>query len=174
MFKADLLSLNINGVALSQSTGTQNYSFLANIGYRYDLQQAWYVEPTAGLEYVQTNYSNQTALTSTTVALQDGDVFRGRIGAHLGVSWVDNNIRYEPTFTALAYDLFQVTTPTALLSGPTGLFLPNQLGKISGEVQAAVNFINLSNGWSGFARADFRFGENFVGGGGKLGVRYLW
>ena len=174
MFKTDILGLNITGVALNQSTGTRNYSFIGNIGYRFDFDKGWYAEPTAGLDYTLTDFTQQYALTATTVALTDGDVFRGRIGSRIGVAWVDNNIRYEPSLTALAYEVFQSTTSTALLSGPTGFSLPSDVGKVRGELQAVLNVFDLTTHVSGFVRGDLRFGEDLVGGGAKLGVRYQW
>ena len=61
-----------------------------------------------------------------------------------------------------------------ILGGSGGLTLPTDEGEVYGEVQASVNFFDLSSGWSGFARADLRFREDLLGGGGKLGIRYQW
>ena len=47
-------------------------------------------------------------------------------------------------------------------------------GKVRGEIQGSVNFFDLRTGWSGFVRAETRFGENLLAYGGKGGLRYQW
>ncbi|MFO1118044.1 MAG: autotransporter outer membrane beta-barrel domain-containing protein [Beijerinckiaceae bacterium] len=174
--KVDLLALNIAGVGFSQSAGLQNYSFLANVGYKFNLADNWYVEPTAGAEYIRTVFNNTTQLTNTIVALENGYVWRGRAGARIGVEWVSGGLRFEPSLTALVYDVFSASkTGSALINAAGGgLTLPSDLGKVGGEFQAAFNVANLANGLSGFVRADLRFSSVSLGGGGKAGIRYQW
>jgi outer membrane autotransporter protein len=174
--KVDLLGVNISGVDLSQSVFLQNYSIVTNAGYKVDLRQNWYAEPTAGLEYVRSIYDQTTSLTTSTVALNDGYIFRGRIGARTGVEWTANNVRYEPSVTAFAYNVFSASQlPTALLNaGGGGITLPSDVNKTRGEIQASITVVDLGSGWSGFARGDLRFQDNLIGGGGKTGVRYQW
>ena len=64
--------------------------------------------------------------------------------------------------------LFTVT------GGGPGLSLPNDEGKVRGEIQAAVNGFDLKSGLSGFVRLDTRFGEDYFGIGGRAGLRYQW
>jgi outer membrane autotransporter protein len=172
LVKADILNLKINGVGLSQSTGLVNYNFASNIGYRFDLTNKYYVEPTAGIEYLVTNYNAQTALTATTVALTDGDAFRARIGARVGTEYLVNGIRIEPSLTGYAYGLLSQSNPSTLLVNGGGISLPTDLGKTFGMFQGAVNFFNLKNGVSGFVRADTWFGNGLLGGSAKAGLRY--
>ena len=54
------------------------------------------------------------------------------------------------------------------------IVLPTDQGKFRGEIQASVNFFDLSSGWSGFVRGDVRFQEDLVGAGAKAGIRYQW
>jgi outer membrane autotransporter protein len=71
LFKVDLLSLDINILGMSQSANPINYNLATNIGYRFDLPYHYYIEPTAGSEYLRTNFDHATALTATTVALNE-------------------------------------------------------------------------------------------------------
>jgi hypothetical protein len=64
LFKVDLLSLDINTPGMSQSANLINYNLATNIGYRFDIPYHYYIEPTAGLEYVRTNFDHATALTA--------------------------------------------------------------------------------------------------------------
>ena len=84
MFKADILSLDISGLSLAQTADVTNLSFLANVGYKFDLSRGLYVEPTAGVEYVRTDFSDSPLLTVNTLPLLDGHATRVRAGARLG------------------------------------------------------------------------------------------
>lgn len=171
MFKTDLLNVSINGGGINQKADLINYDVSANIGYKFDLPNKYYIEPTAGIEYVSSNFSGATAFSPTTIALNDGDATRGRIGARVGTEFIVNGVRIEPSLLGYVYSIFNQTGNALVFSG-TGITLPTDVGKVRGEIQAAVNFFNLTNGVSGFVRADTRFGDNLTAGGVRVGLRY--
>jgi outer membrane autotransporter protein len=173
MLKADLLELDITAPGLSQSADLRNYHVLGNVGYKIDMPAGWYVEPTAGLEYVRTDFTRETAFTATTVPLTDGHALRGKIGARVGTEWLTGNVRIEPSFTAFVYSILDASDASIFFGG-TGISLPSDEGKVRGELQGSVNFFDLGSGISGFVRADLRFGEDLIGGGAKVGLRYQW
>lgn len=175
LFKADLLGLDITAPGLRQSTGLQNYNFTSNIGYRIPLQNNFYVEPTAGVEYVSTNFDRTFLLTGTTVPLRDGDALRVRGGARVGSETIlDNTLRIEPSITGYVYSVVSESGLSGAFNGVTSVTGLKEEGKVRGEVQASINFFNLKNGISAFVRADGRFGEDLLAGGGRVGVRYQW
>jgi outer membrane autotransporter protein len=172
LFKADILNLNINAPSnFTQSTGVVNYDLAGNIGYRFDLPSKYYIEPTAGFQYVRTVYDNQTALTATTIALNNGEATLARIGARAGTEYITNGIRIEPSLTGYVYSVLSATNSALFLNGG-GISLPSDQGKVRGEIQASVNFFNLKNGVSGFIRSDTRFGEGLIGETLRAGIRY--
>ncbi len=173
LFKVDLLSLDINIPGMSQSAQPINYNLATNIGYKFDLANYYYVEPTAGLEYVRTNFDHATALTATTVALNDGDALRARAGARVGTEWVTNNVRVEPSLLGQVYEVAAATNSALLVNG-TSISMPSDVGRARGEVQGLVNVLDLQTGLSGFARVDTRFGEGLWSVGGRAGMRYQW
>jgi outer membrane autotransporter protein len=173
LLKVDLLSLDINIPGIFQSASLNNYNAATNIGYKFDLPNYLYIEPTAGLEYIRTNFDQSTSLTATTVALNDGYALRARAGARVGTEWVVNNIRVEPSVLATVWEI-PAATSTALFTNGVGISLPSDVGRVRGEVQAAVNFFNLQTGLSGFTRFDTRFGEGLFSLGGLAGLRYQW
>jgi len=173
LFKVDLLSLDISIPGLSQSAHPTNYNLATNIGYRFDLPNHHYIEPTAGLEYVRTNFDHATALTATTVALNDGDALRARAGARIGTEWVAGNVRLEPSLLGQVYEIAEATNNALSVNG-TSISMPSDVGRVRGEIQGLMNVINLQTGLSGFARVDTRFGEGLLSVGGKAGMRYQW
>jgi outer membrane autotransporter protein len=173
--KADLLSLDITATGIDQRSDLTNLSLLGNVGYKFDVSGGFYVEPTAGVEYVRTDFSDSPLLTPTTVPLLDGHVTRLRAGARFGTEWVTNNIRIEPSVLPLVYYIADASgLETFTAGGPGVITFPNDQGRVFGEVQASVNFFDLSSGWSGFVRGDVRFGNDLIGGSGKGGIRYTW
>jgi outer membrane autotransporter protein len=173
LFKVDLLSLDIGIPGISQSANPTNYNLAANIGYRFDLPNHYYIEPTGGLEYVRTNFDHATALTATTVALNDGYALRARAGARVGTEWVTASVRVEPSLLGLAYEIAEATNSALLING-TSISNPSDVGRVRGELQGLVNVIDLQTGLSGFARVDTRFGEGLWSVGVKAGMRYQW
>jgi outer membrane autotransporter protein len=171
--KVDLLSLDIGIPGISQAANPINYNLATNIGYRFDLPNRYYIEPTAGLEYVRTNFDHATALTATTVALNDGYALRARAGARVGTEWVTGNVRVEPSLLGLAYEIAEATNSALLING-TSISNPSDVGRVRGELQGLVNVFDLQTGLAGFARVDTRFGEGLWSVGGKAGMRYQW
>ncbi len=173
LVKADFLSLDIAVPGLPASANVRNYGATTNIGYKVNLANAWYIEPTVGLEYVKTNVSDQTLLVTTVGSLPDGYAWRGRAGARYGTDWISDGVRIEPSLTAFVYSVLQASG-TSLIGTALATSPASDEGKVRGEFQGAVNFFNLRTGYSGFIRADLRFGNNYFGGGPKAGLRYQW
>jgi len=173
LFKVDLLSLDISIPGLSQSANPTNYNLATNIGYRFDFANRYYIEPTGGLEYVRTNFDHTTALTATTVALNDGYALRARAGARIGTEWVTGNLRVEPSLLGQFYEIAEATN-NAIFANGTSVSMPSDVGRPRGELQGLVNVFDLQTGLSGFARVDTRLGEGLWSVGGKAGMRYQW
>ena len=55
--------------------------------------------------------------------------------------------------------------------------MPSNKDKIVGELKGSINlinFANIANDWSGFARVDARIADHLTGGGARVGLRYQW
>src|SRR5262249_1138739 len=138
MVKADLLSLHITSPGLAQSADLTNYDVISRFGYKVDLPNKFYVEPTAGLEYVRTVFESTTVLSPTTAALNNGEALRARIGARAGAEMVTGDIRVEPSLTGYIYSDVLVSG-AALFVGGNGIALPSDQGQLRGELQGSVN-----------------------------------
>jgi len=175
LVKVDLLGFSTSVPFMTPSADLTNFNVLSNIGYKFDLPSKWYVEPTVGIEYVQSKWTNQQIIATTFTTLDNAHMTRGRFGARIGTEWISNNVRIEPSVLLLGYYYFEATGATVQLGAAGGsIVLPTDQGKFRGEIQPGVNFFDLSSGWSGYVRGDFRFQEDLVGGGGKVGIRYQW
>jgi autotransporter-like protein len=180
-FKADLFSLD---ESFSETIGTTppivnagtasvdmtNFIVASNFNYRLPLSAAQWIEPTVGFRFTQTDYGAGAAA----LGLADGHVFRVQGGARVGTEADWNGIHLTAVVTGLAYSDVSVTGGTSTSDGfvnPT-IFSSDQ-GKLRGEGIFALNF-DYANGWSSFALADLRGGQDFFGYGGRLGLRHQW
>ena len=176
MAKLDMLALTINAPGVAQSDDGKNVDLAANVGYKFDLPNRWYVEPTGGIEYVRTTFDQPNLAVPGAVPLADGDAVRLRGGARVGTDWVSNGVRVEPSVAGFLYDNVKVSNGALFTGtgGGSGLSLPTDQGKVREEIQVAVNAFDLKSGLSGFLRVDTRFGEDLFGIGGRGGLRYQW
>jgi hypothetical protein len=75
--------------------------------------------------------------------------------------------------TGYAYSVVEASGLSLFVNG-AGINLPTDQGKVRGELQGAVNFLNVQTGLSGYARIDTRFGDGLFAAGGRAGLRYQW
>jgi Autotransporter beta-domain len=90
---------------------TDSVSFANNFQYKFDLPNAWFIEPTVGFTYTQTN----TKIFDS----QDGHSTEIQGGARIGTEVMWNGIRTQATFTATAFSPVS-DTPTTAQTGHLG------------------------------------------------------
>jgi Autotransporter beta-domain len=153
------------------STHLLNATVAANVNYRFDLQNNFWIEPTAGVQYTNSTYASDAA----NLGLADGDLVMVQGGARFGSSLFWNNVRMTTILTGLAYD--DVLVKGGFIAG--GPFLANNIlaqadeGQVRGRGILALNF-DFGQGISSFVQGEVRGGKGLFGAGGKAGVRYQW
>jgi hypothetical protein len=157
-----------NGQAVTTTTSTargtvtmaQDYD--ANVHYRYDLSNNWWLEPTAGLSYVH---------SVETEGVSDMNVVQLKAGTSAGTSFMWGNTKVEPTFTALAYSDVSVTGGTV-----GGTPISNDQGQLWGKGAAKLNYVwtkNFSSAISGEVYGT-RGTETIIGYKGLFEMKYAW
>jgi hypothetical protein len=181
MFKTEFLSLN---ESFSETLGSTppvlnagsatvdmtNYIVANNFNYRFQMGGGNWIEPTVGARFTQTDYGSGAAA----LGFADGHIVRVQGGARFGSEYEWNGIHVTPILTGLAYSDVDITGGAIASGGflnPT-VFQTDQ-GKLRGQGIFALNF-DLKNGYTTFAQADVRGGQDYFGYSGKLGVRYQW
>ena len=157
----------ING---SGSTSLNNYVVAGNVYYRLITTATWWLEPTAGFRFTESDYDGSAAA----LGLASGHDWRVQGGLRVGSSFYWGSVLVTPTVTGLAYDDVEITGQ--VLSG--GAFsvspiIPLDQGKVRGQGIFSVNF-DYGNGVSAFVLGDVRGGSDLFGAGGKAGIRYQW
>jgi hypothetical protein len=162
------------GFGDSFNTDFKSVGVTVDTGYRFNGATGWFFEPKATLSYVRTTYDNAVVL-GTGVSIDDADSLRGRLGARLGTQMVSNGNIIEPWLEASAWHEFKGDYTATLTSNGFNLPVSYDVGGTFGEVAGGANFINVGNGWSGFAKGAVQFGDDsFLGFSGNLGVRKTW
>ncbi len=128
------------------------WSYAGNVQYRFDLANAWFIEPTVGvtvsearLEGIGATFVNGVFVPGT----GGGGTFRSvevHGGARIGTEAVWNGIRVQPSATGLAF------SPVRQDGGAAGAGLPGGLPGFAGGAGA----------------------EGHVGGRGSVKANFLW
>jgi outer membrane autotransporter protein len=200
-FKADLLSLTQSfsefypgnpafppvpmTVTGSGSADVTNLTLAGNLFYKIPLGRFW-IEPTAGFQYINTSYSNVSANSTVVPAagggttqsftgaaalgLENGEAWRLQGGARFGTDWRAGSVLITPTFTALLYSFVSVSGFVVEGSGFGPTLVSSDEGKARFEGIGTLNF-DFGNGIKSFVQGEFRTGEDLFGAGGKVGIR---
>jgi hypothetical protein len=168
--KTDLFNLTQDQFAprdVSSSTTMDVYTVAHNVSYRFSYGAVWW-EPTAGAQYLSTQYGGNAA----SLFLSDGYDWRIQGGARTGTSFPWNQAIVSTTLTGLAYSDV-IIRGFALDNGLAPTALPADEGKLRGQGILMVN-LDFSNGVGVFAQGDVRGGQDLLAGGGRLGMRVAW
>jgi len=172
--KADFGSMDYSSGGDSASADYTSVGGVVDAGYRMNMASGWYVEPKATLAYVNTSFDNMEAF-GTDVEFQDGDSFRGRLGARVGTSFERSGTVIEPYLEASAWDEFSGDYSASFFSNGADFNPGFDADGVYGEVALGASVINVGNGWSGFARGAVEFGDDSAfGATGNLGIRKAW
>jgi outer membrane autotransporter protein len=167
LFNLDQVGLNSDcGNPGTGSVGFVNYVIATNAYYRRDLGNQIWFEPMIGLRLVQTHFASGAGA----LGLEDGNSLRLEGGARVGSDWVDPDHRlWSLSFLAAIYSDVTVNGYTA--SGADVLDQDAGAIRVLGQLRAKVTTVN---GFSYYGQAEVRVGENYLGVGGKVGLRYDW
>jgi opacity protein-like surface antigen len=193
-FSADVQArlYNLQAESLGQRLDGRGYSLTANMGYRFDLPGNWTLEPSVGGVFSRSAIDpltiagvpfpvGPTAFVPLSGALQFQDVesVLGRASVTLGTSLplAGGQIVAYPFVTASVYHEFEGNaTASIVLNGTlpiqgSGSLTSSGIGTYS-QFGAGSAFVLPDTGWLGFARVDYRTGDNIQGYSVIAGLRY--
>lgn len=153
-------------------TSLTTHNIIANVNYRFQLGQGYWIEPTAGILYTATNY----AASAARLGLDNGDLLRLQGGLRLGSTFeTADRIIVTSSLTGLAYEdvLIRGGFIQGGAFGTSDILARSDEGRIRGAGVLDVN-LDHGNGFSWFVQGGVRGGENLFGAGGKGGIRYQW
>jgi opacity protein-like surface antigen len=193
-FSADVQArlYEVQAASLGQRLDGRGYSLTANMGYRFDLPGNWTLEPSVGGIFSRTAIDplaiagvpfpvSPTAFVPLSGALQFQDVESalGRASMTLGTSLplAGGEIVAYPFLTASVFHEFEGNVTASIAIAGTlpiqgsGNFTASSVGTY-GQFGAGSAFELADTGWLGFARVDYRTGDNIQGYSVIGGLRY--
>lgn len=172
--KADFGKMDYNSGGDTGSADFTSVGGVVDAGYRFTSGSGWYFEPKATLAYVKTDFDDLEVFESE-VEFNDGESLRGRVGGRVGTAIDRNGIMIEPYVEASVWNEFDGDYGAAFSSNFTDFTPSFDASGVYGEVALGSSFVNVANGWSGFAKGSVQFGEDSaLGLTGNLGVRKAW
>jgi hypothetical protein len=160
-------------------------SVSGSAGYHFNLPNNWFVEPAAGFGLTQTQFDTlQTNLGQTAQGIAAGTVsfdslfsFLVHGGARVGTSFVVGDaLVLQPFGTLSAWRELGGQSSATFATGGVGVADPLSLSRVGTFYQAGIGLSAqlLNTGFIGFARGDFRWGDNLNGTAVVGGLRYTF
>jgi len=176
----------------NQPIGARGVSVTASAGYNFALANNWFIEPSAGFVYSNTKVDSFNSvgspgiLVSGTNAINDIESKLLRLSVRVGTTVQHNNIIFQPFATASVFHEFADNVTANFSTFPNSLFFQPPVGPPAsftqttstsrvgtyGQISLGVAGQIVNTGWLGYARFDYRHGENIDGWTGNAGIRY--
>ncbi len=154
----------IAGVVIITRQDTDAYNYSANVQYRFDLPQSWWIEPTAGVAYAETH------LNFPGLLLTDGHSTRVQAGARFGTEWTAQGIKIQGSLAGLAYGEVDVDNSRAVGTVFPG---PSERGYLWGKGIGKLNF-QWTDKFSTYVEGEVRGRTDVLGYGGRVAARYTF
>ncbi|MGE0769330.1 MAG: outer membrane beta-barrel protein [Hyphomicrobiaceae bacterium] len=178
----------------SQNHNAHSTAFLWNVAYRIDLPQSWYVEPSVGGVWSNTEIDdlsipgtyaagNLAGSSPGTLSIEDVDSVTGRASVRVGKNFVTGKLAWTSFVTASVFHEFagnvssSVVADDRLVGAATDTFASaatissSRVGTY-GHIGWGVAGTILDTGWLGYARLDYRKGDDLESFTVNAGMRY--
>ena len=192
MVRQEYYNISLSNLGLNyfnQPVGARGYSISASTGYNFDLGNGWFLEPSAG--FIYSNTSVDSFVNPGTVALpipgtiSTNNVISeiGRASLRVGKTIETPNVIWQPFASASVFHEFAGSVVSNYVNAANGAFVgPNPASFTQQTITSRVGTYGqysvgvagqlVGTGWLGFARVDYRHGDNIDGWTGNAGIRY--
>ncbi len=158
-------------VTTLNDTSMTNYVVASNLHYRFGIGGNRYIEPTVGLRYTHTDFGGNAAV----LGVRDGDAFRVQGGVRLGTrfvtpdGWIWNTSLTGLLYSDVSIDGYVAPTGSPLIS-PVPLVDEGKL-RVMGVLE---NLVDVGYGYTLYGDVSLRGGDDLIGFGSRVGIRYQW
>lgn len=180
---------DVNNGLRGQELNAHGFSLTGNMGYNHPLGGGWFVEPSGGLVWSRVFVDPLNVpgvplgagrLGAGTVTIDDVDSLLGRLSLRVGTNFTHSGIAWQPFFTASVFHEFaddvvarSVTSGNnnAGLDGASLTISTSRIGTY-GQFGLGTAAAIINTGWLGYARVDYKVGEDIEGWNFNAGLRY--
>jgi opacity protein-like surface antigen len=170
----------------NQQFNAHGWSLTGNVGYNIPLHGNWFVEPSGGVIWsnVKVDPLNVAGppgiILPARVDIDDIESILGRASVRVGTNITAGHILLQPFFTASVFHEFAGDVHTRISANNFGGFVGPAItadvntsrvgtyGQFALGSAAAI----ANTGWLGYARFDYRIGEDIQGWSVNVGLRY--
>ena len=188
-FHQGSLSDRNNGL-FDQRLDAQGFSLTGNALYNIQLGGGWFLEPSTGVVFSRVSIDplNVSGVPTPTnvvargsVRIDDIESVLGRATVRVGTNFTGGGMAWQPFVTASVFHEFKGdVTATSMISDTNNanidgwrLNLQSEGGiGTYGQFAVGTAAAILNTGWLGYARVDYRTGENVEGWSVNAGLRY--
>jgi opacity protein-like surface antigen len=174
-----------------QDFNARGFSLTGNLGYNVAMGGGWFIEPSGGVIWSRVKVDSFNVpgpffpgfgfVSAGSVQIQDVESLLGRASLTVGTNFTSGGVAWQPYFTASGFHEFADDVKTTLTPDPTipivslgfapGTLTTSRVGTY-GQLALGTAAAIVNTGWLGYARVDYRFGENIEGWGVNAGLRY--
>lgn len=154
-----------------QSTAMTNFIVASNANYRFELSPSHYLEPTVGLRWTHTDFGGN----APALGVRDGEALRVQGGLRLGTRFTTpDGWIWQTSVTGLLYSDVSLSGFVAPSGTP---LLPNTPLVDEGKLRAMGILdarVDVGYGYTIYGDVEVRGGDDVIGFGSRLGIRYQW
>lgn len=181
-----------------QKHNAHSIAFLWNAAYRIDLPQNWYVEPSVGGVWSNTSIDDLSipgtyaagdpaGSSPGTLSIDDVDSLTGRASVRVGKNFVTGKLAWTSFVTASVFHEFAGNVQSTVLADDRDVNVPapgtdptfastatissSRVGTY-GHIGWGIAGTILDTGWLGYARLDYRKGDDLESFTVNAGMRY--
>ena len=182
-----------------QELDAHGFSLTGNIGYNHPLGNGWFIEPSGGVVWSRVSVDPLSVpgfplaggrFAAGTVTIEDIESALGRASVRVGTNFTSGGMAWQPFFTASVFHEFAGDVRarsvaagnndpgcipnvncTVVLDGAALNISTSRIGTYA-QFGLGTAAAVLNTGWLGYARVDYRVGEDLEGWNFNAGLRY--
>jgi opacity protein-like surface antigen len=192
LLREEFYNIRLNDPALgfnNQGTAARGTSVAVSAGYNFDVGHNWFIEPSAGFVYSKTRVDSFTSPGSVTLPITGLNTFNdidseiGRLSVRAGTTIASGNMIWQPFGSISVFHEFAGNVNSSFTSlnavqnpgaNPATYVQTTSTSRVGtyGQYSLGIAAQVANTGWLGFARVDYRNGDNIEGWTGNAGIRY--
>ncbi|HYG28305.1 MAG TPA: autotransporter outer membrane beta-barrel domain-containing protein [Caulobacteraceae bacterium] len=176
----DIPALNLFPAGTLIETDVSVIGARVEAGWRIDLSEAFFVEPTAGLSYSRAKFedvnarSADVARAGNTLTYDDATSLRAGIGGRVGLDVDHGAVQAQYSLRARAWNEFDGEAGATLQSSGPSVQLADEFAGASTEVALGVALFSPDRALSAFADISAGRADNFSNTAATTGFRFRW
>jgi len=164
-----------NGALINEPSSGELSSLGVQVegGWRFALGQSAFIEPLAGVSYVNTTIDD-LAVRGGVVSFEDATSLRANVGARIGTVVERDTMKVQFTAIGRVWNEFDGDGQTTLVNSGPNVIVNDQFEGMFTELGGGINVFSKDERVSAFLNASYRWNDEWSDTAVTLGARYRW